>query len=181
MFSTIRLIQEAFDAHGVKYHISDFSEQQEIGAGFGIKNGGPLIIVRFISRNQGNDIAVRIAGLANDIPAEKRLRMMEACNQLNCSFRFIKFCLTTDGNVNVEYDLPVHLDDGCTGEAAFEIFIRFMQIMNQAYPQIAQALYAEGEQIAIQEDQTTVSGKLLELLREKKDHIDVSIRRVENE
>ena len=68
---------------------------------------------------------------------------MEACNVLNHKIRYMKFYLDTDGDINVEYDFPVHSPDNGIGEMAFEIFVRMMQILDSEYSIFMKALYSE--------------------------------------
>ena len=99
--------------------------------------------MRFISRDNDNDVAARIFGLITNTPNEKRARVMEACNVLNHKIRYMKFYLDTDGDINVEYDFPVHSPDNGIGEMAFEIFVRMMQILDSEYSIFMKALYSE--------------------------------------
>lgn len=70
---------------------------------------------------------------------------MEACNVLNHKIRYMKFYLDPDGDINVEYDFPVHSPDDGIGEMAFEIFVRMMQILDSEYSIFMKALYSEDE------------------------------------
>lgn len=101
--------------------------------------------MRFISRDNDNDVAARIFGLISNTPKEKRARVMEACNVLNHKIRYMKFYLDTDGDINVEYDFPVHSPDDGIGEMAFEIFVRMMQILDSEYSIFMKALYSNEE------------------------------------
>ena len=90
LFKATNLISESFDQHGVKYRINEMENASEIEAGFSIK-GGPAVSVRFISTDQENDVAVRVFGLINQVPEEKRMTVTEACNRLSEEIRFVKF------------------------------------------------------------------------------------------
>lgn len=70
---------------------------------------------------------------------------MEACNVLNRKIRYMKFNLDTDGDINVEYDFPLHSPDDGIGEMAFEVFIRMMQILDSEYGIFMKALYSDEE------------------------------------
>ena len=89
---------------------------------------------------------------------------MEACNVLNHKIRYMKFYLDIDGDINVEYDFPVHSPDNGIGEMAFEIFVRTMQILNSEYSIFMKALYSE-EELDIQGHSNTAElmQQLLEL------------------
>ena len=64
MYSAIELMIDAFNAHGLKYQVTENEQYQEIHVPFGIKNG-PLADVKFISTGRGNDTQVRIMNLAH--------------------------------------------------------------------------------------------------------------------
>lgn len=143
-FKATNLIAETFEKRGVKFDVVNHHGSEQLLAGFSV-NCGPNVIMRFISCDNDNDVAARIFGLIANTPKEKRSRVMEACNVLNHKIRYMKFYLDADGDINVEYDFPVHtLDDGI-GEMAFEIFVRMMQILDSEYSIFMKALYSEEE------------------------------------
>ena len=178
MLHATELIINTFNVRGIKYQVVEREGQDEVQAAFGIKNGGPLVVARYIVRNQGNDVAVRIISLVNSAPAEKRMRLLEACNQLNTQFRFLKFCMTTGGDVNVEFDLPEHVGDDNVGEVSFEILVRMMQILNQGYPLIVKALYTDEDMPLEQQEKEKAKQQLMDMLRANNDQIDVKISRM---
>lgn len=144
LFHATNLISESFDQHGVKYRMNEMENASEIEAGFSIKSG-PTVSVRFISSSQNNDVAVRVFGLINQVPEEKRMAVMEACNRLSEEIRFVKFCMNSNANVNVEYDFLANVSDECIGECCFEIFARLMSILDQRYHVLMDALYSESQ------------------------------------
>ncbi len=141
IYKATNLISEVFDQRGLKYGINETEGASMVEAGFEIE-GGPDVMVRFISNDDDNDVAVRVFGLMHRIPATKRSVILEACNTLNVKMRFLKFCLDHDSNVNAEVDLPVHVDDDCLGECCFELFARIMLILEKEYHVLAEALYS---------------------------------------
>lgn len=140
IFNATNLISETFDQREVKYRINEMENASDIEAGFKIK-GGPAVSVRFISTDQKNDVAVRVFGLINEVPEEKREAVLEACNRLSKEIRFVKFCLDSNSDVNVEYDFLSNVSDECIGECCFEIFARLMMILDEKYHVLAEALY----------------------------------------
>lgn len=180
MNNTIQLIAEGFKAHDIKFQTIIRDEREEIQAAFGIKNGGPLVYVRFIPMGQGNDLSVRALGLMNEIAADKRARILEACNELNNMYRFVKFCLTSDGGINVEYDMLREVDNSCIGECAFELFVRMIQILNNGYSVFVKALYDDPPVKGGTDPQKEQAmANLLRMLREKHDHVDVKISKLD--
>lgn len=147
-FKAINLIAEAFAKRGVKFDVVNYHGSEQLLAAFPV-DCGPNVIMRFISCDNDNDVAVRIFGLISNTPKEKRYRIMDACNVLNHKIRYIKFYLDTDGDINVEYDFPVRSPDDGIGEMAFEIFVRMMQILDSEYSIFMKALYTD-EKIGIQ-------------------------------
>lgn len=140
IFNATNLISETFDQREVKYRINEMESASDIEAGFKIK-GGPAVSMRFISTDQKNDVAVRVFGLINEVPVEKRNAVLEACNRLSREIRFVKFCLDSNSDVNVEYDFLSNVSDECIGECCFEIFARLMMILDEKYHVLAEALY----------------------------------------
>lgn len=149
-FKATNLIAETFEYHDVKFSIASNHENEQIIAGFPI-DCGPNAIVQFISCDNGNDVAVRIFNLISNIPDEKKIRVMEACNTLNNKIRYTKFYLDSDGDVNVEYDFPISCPDNGLGEMAFEIFIRLIKILDSEYSIFMKALYSD-EKLGIQRE-----------------------------
>lgn len=143
-FKAINLITETFEKRGVKFDVVSHRGSEQLLAGFSV-DCGPNVIMRFISRDNDNDVAARIFGLITNTPKEKRGRVMEACNVLSHKIRYMKFYLDTDGDINVEYDFPVHTPDDGIGEMAFEIFVRTMQILDSEYSIFMKALYSDEE------------------------------------
>ena len=174
MNSSIRLLTEAFDAHGLKYQVYETEQYQEIHVLFGIRNG-PLADVRFISLGRGNDTSVRIMNLVNKVPFEKRLKVLEVCNVLNHKYRFLKFNMDHDNDVHVEYDFPASTGNDCLGEMAFEIFVRTMQILNEGYVLLAKALYSADDIGTEVLPEISGSSDLLKMLKEGHDRINITI------
>lgn len=143
-FNATNLIAETFEKRGVKFDVVSHHGSEQVLVDFPV-DCGPNVIMRFISRDNDNDVAARIFGLITNTPKEKRTRVMEACNVLNNKIRYIKFYLDTDGDINIEYDFPVHSPDDGIGEMAFEIFVRMMQVLDSEYSIFMKALYTEEE------------------------------------
>ena len=139
-YKATNLITEAFDEHGIKYDVVERADASIVEAAFAVESG-PQVVVHFISRDDDNDVAVRIFGLVCKVPEAKRPAVMEACNTLNGKIRFVKFYLDRENSVNAEMDLPVRVEDSCVGECCFELFVRIMQILDTEFHVLAEALY----------------------------------------
>lgn len=153
MFKATRIIDEAFNEKDIRHNIEQHGESESVCAGFAVKKG-PLVMVRFISQDDDNDVAVRILSLFNDIPEDEWPRILKVINKVNCEKRYAKFCLDDDGDIHVEIDVPVRCSDDCLGKVACELFYRTMQIVQEKYEEIARALYMEDAE----EDDEDMSG-----------------------
>lgn len=131
-------IQKTFDEKNIKYRVNQVGDSSIVEAGFVLDNG-PNAIVRFISRDDDNDVAVRVFDLVK-VKEDQQERMIKVINDLNKEFRFLKFVIHDSGSVHVENDLYLHTEN--VGEVAAEMFVRYMQILKQAYPKLMKALWA---------------------------------------
>lgn len=102
---------------------------------------------------------------------------MEACNILNHKIRYMKFYFDPDGDINVEYDFPVHSPDDGIGEMAFEIFVRMMQILNSEYSIFMKALYSD-EELDIQGH--SVPAELMQKLQELRKMVEARMAALED-
>lgn len=178
-FNATNHIAETFEKHDVKFQVINMHGQEEVLAGFSVENG-PKVIMKFISRDNDNDVAARIFGLVSNTPNEKHTRIMEACNILNRKVRFMKFYVDTDGDINVEYDFPVCAGDDCIGEMAFEIFIRSMRILDAEYELFTKALYT-AEELKDDEGGRSMPAELLHRLEEFQKRLESRIQEHEEE
>lgn len=87
-FNATNLIAETFEERGVKFDVVSHHGIEQLLAGFSV-DCGPNVIMRFISRDNDNDVAAGIFGLITNTPTEKRARVMEACNVLNHKIRYM--------------------------------------------------------------------------------------------
>lgn len=131
-------IQKTFDEKNIRYRVNQVGEASAVEAGFTLDNG-PNVVVRFISRDDDNDVAVRVFDLIK-VNEEQRATVGKVINELNKEFRYLKFVMHDSGSVHVENDLYLRTEN--VGEIAAEVFIRYMQILKQAYPKLMKALWA---------------------------------------
>lgn len=139
IYQATKLIhQHLSQAEGLKAFIDETENTSAVWLQFGIKNGGSYRI-RFISTDNDNDVAVRIFSLLS-VEDDKRPQVLQALNTLNRRFRFVKFTLDDDGDVNVEYDFPVSA--GNLAAASKELVVRIVSIVDKAYPELMKAMWA---------------------------------------
>ena len=138
------MIAETFDRYGIKYRTIEENSLSMIEAWFNIE-GGPSVRVVYFSADEGNDVPIRIFGLMNKVPKEKRAAVLEACNQVNSEMRFFKFYLDKGNDLTALYDLPSKGADENVGECCFEMFVRATQILNKCYHYFPEAVYGPSQ------------------------------------
>lgn len=145
-FKAMRLIADVFDRNDLHYtsysKCFDGQKHETIEVHFPV-DCGPEVTMRFICKEDGNDVAIRIFGLLTRIPIEKRFRILEACNALNEKSRYPKFYLDTDGDVNVECDIPSRCSDNCVGEVAYEMLRYTSYLLDDEYETFMKYLYSD--------------------------------------
>lgn len=138
MYKAIEQIKREFENKGIKYAFDEQEDSQIIRAGIPIENG-PRIMVLFIARDDDNDIAVRIFGLISQVKEPQKKKLLDALNICNSKFRFYKFYIDADNDVNVEYDFLTEANN--IGPMALEALVRISSILDEAYPIMMKALY----------------------------------------
>lgn len=138
MYKAIEQIKREFENKGIKYAFDEQEDSQIIRAGIPIENG-PRIMVLFIARDDDNDIAVRVFGLISQVKEPQKKELLDALNICNSKFRFYKFYIDADNDVNVEYDFLTEANN--IGPMALEALVRISSILDEAYPIMMKALY----------------------------------------
>ena len=141
IYKATNLIAETFDEKDVKYHIEEKEDFSVVEAGFEVE-AGPALLVRFISKDDDSDVAIRVFGVVHKIPEAKKEAILQVCNSLNKDIRFVKFLLADDGSVNLEADLPISVEESCVGECCFEYLVRIMSILDHEYHRFMEVLYS---------------------------------------
>ena len=123
-------ISNVFTMRDIRHLVEESGNLSYVEAGFTGKNV-QNVRVRFLSADEENDVAVRVSGFgAVRVSAAKRPAMLRCLSDLNWQYRYVKFCLGSEGDISVEYDLPVEALGENVGAICREIFIRFMRILD---------------------------------------------------
>lgn len=136
MFKATQVIADYLDAEGIKYSVNESERVSSVGVRFQCDNL-PSIGVIFFSNSDDNDVSARVFSLVH-VPEDKVSSMPATLNELNKSFRFAKFVLDEDNDVNLEFDIPLKTPN--VGEVAYEILQYMVQIGDHAYPLLMKAL-----------------------------------------
>lgn len=135
---TSRIYKALSENDDLKVFTDDLGDSSNVWLQFGLKNGGSYRI-RFISKDDDNDVAVRIFELIS-VDESRWAKVLPVLNQLNARFRYAKFVLDKDGDINLEYDYLMHCPDPAA--SALELVIRIVKIVDEAYPEIMRAMWA---------------------------------------
>lgn len=136
MFQASKKIQEAFQAANLKCSVEEQEGRSIVRAGVSGKQTNYRVL--FISRDEDNDVEVRVFSLVK-FPADKRDAGLNAVNECNRKYRYLKFVIDDDNDVNVEFDFPVRTKE--PGSVAVEILIRIMKIVDDVYPVFMRSIW----------------------------------------
>ena len=121
MYHATEVIAKTFSEKGLKYRTREAGKLSMVEAGF----DGKIV----------KNVSVRSTEIAC-YPEDKREMGYKRCNVINNKYRFLKFVMDDDGNVNAQFDFPQETSDECLGMMAREIFIRSMNIIDESYRDI---------------------------------------------
>lgn len=130
-------IKAAFDRTDTKYRESSNGKVWEVVAGFSGKEKN-YTIKYMCTSPEDDSLAIRIFGIVS-VERSQYGRVYPVLQQLQDKYRFLRFTLDKDGDVNVEYDMTC-CSTGA-GLAALEMAIRITQILDESYPLLKRAAY----------------------------------------
>ena len=125
------------DHRGIKYEDCDL---YTVRVTWNCENINKIVVV--VSFDEDGEGYVQLSAWAianftgND---EKLLKGLVVCNVLNEKFRWVKFFLDDDKDLNVKIDAVI--DSETVGEECFSLMRRIINIVDEAYPLILKALW----------------------------------------
>ena len=141
IFKATNLITQELDKANIRYTVKDDEEHSIVRVSFPVDNG-PVASVYFISRDDDNDVSIRLFRLIGGVSKEKKGKICSVVNECNRKYRFLKFTFDEENDVNIEYDLTAASSDDSIGLQACELFMRIMDIANEVYPLFMQAMWS---------------------------------------
>lgn len=134
----IAAIKKTFDDADLHSNVNHIGNQWELVAGISGKANSYQI--KYICKDGGkNDVAVRVFGLAS-FPKGREQAAYRLLNGLQRKYRYLRFVLDKDNDVNLEYDLPS--DSENVGPIGREMLIRIMKMVDEFYPELMRAIWA---------------------------------------
>ena len=138
LYRATREIAAYFTEKELKYSTRRVDNMSILEAGMRGTNVN-VVKILFISTDEKSDVAIRSFQLVPSVPQEKRAPIMETINTLNSKYRYIKFILDDD-NITASFDIPSSSEE--VGKIAFEIFLRFVKIIDDSYPEFMKTLWS---------------------------------------
>ena len=121
----------------LKVFMNENENGSEVQLSFGLKNSGQYMI-RLCNIKEQDDTAIRIFRIIS-VEKEQIPAILPVLNQINAKYRFVKFYCDSDGDVNLSYDF--FSKDSHPDKCAMEAIIRIVDIMDEVYPILMQALW----------------------------------------
>ena len=135
--TALRFMSEC-DRVGLKYRDSrDLDDGQSlVVCGVNGKNNARYDVV-FVFGKDGRDVLMRVTGLVA-FPEEKWGPMLELVNELNGSYRWLKFDVKPE---QVDAQCDAVIDEDTSGRICVELMLRTMRIIDDAYPKFMHVLW----------------------------------------
>lgn len=96
------------------------------------------VAVRAVFDDDGHTVAVRCFRLAH-AKEDRFIDVLKICNELNNRFRWVKFVIDKDDDINMEIDCIVN--EETAGEVVLELVQRLCSIVDEAYPELMNTIY----------------------------------------
>ena len=125
------------ETQGMKGNLLD-DEKNIVRVGLGLKNTQIAVFFQF----SDDDTDAHIEGREfAKIPSDQIEKAYKICNNLNDSYRWVKFVWDEQANdLACRCDAVIQLDS--CAEEVYELMARMATIVDEAYPQIMKALWA---------------------------------------
>ena len=124
---------EAKDTHGS--YVND--EESVVRVGWNLDN--TKLNIYFFFGEDEKDVHLIGDGFCK-VPENKKDAVLQAVNECNKKFRWMKFVLKDEGDVEAEVDAVIQLDS--CAEECFELMIRMCSIVDDAYPILMKAIWS---------------------------------------
>lgn len=151
------LIAGYFEENSIPYRICQREELEEVVVEFNVE-AGPSVQIHYVIGDNDNDLSVLLK-LINAVPSDKRIQMLEACNDLNRKKNHVCFFLDDHNDVVISYDFLMAMADESLGEAAHEMLLRIKILLDDNYSKLMKALYQPEQDVKVRFD-----GSLIKLL-----------------
>lgn len=140
IYKATNLIKQEMDKQDLNCSIKEYDDSSDVIACYNIENG-PTIQIHFISSDDDNDVSVRVYDFIHHVAEDKEEKILRVINECNAAKRYLKFVLDSERDVNIEYDFPLKADDAAVGAEAYEMLVRYVNIIEECYPLFMKAMW----------------------------------------
>ena len=137
--STTRNFVRTCDREGLKYQDPYTTDSGKNVVVLGVNGShGNSYDVKFLFDTDEKSVGVRVYRFSK-ANRDNFARLLLACNDLNTKYRWLKFCIDDDRDLNIEIDAVI--DPSTAGAVCTELFYRIISIAKDAYPVIMKAQF----------------------------------------
>lgn len=133
-----KLTAAYFDSIGFKYSLTG-ENNEAIDTGIGGMDNLSSVRILFIFDDDESSTVHAIVPQLIKIPSNKKDSMYKVINDINQHFRWVKFYIDSEGDVQVDADAILDFDT--CGKECFEILQRMASICDEAYPMLMKELW----------------------------------------
>ena len=129
-----QLFMSYMDKEGIKYTDRGDNVVKVVYSGDNLKS---IPVYVFFDKDGGPMVQLRCWEIANF--KDKEAKALIACNEMNSTYRWVKFYLDKDADIISECD--AYLDEYTCGEECLNLVRRVVNITDDAYPTFAKAMW----------------------------------------
>ena len=98
----------------------------------------PTITTQFFFDADGESVSAKCFTICQ-VPKDKRNAMLDAVNTMNVKYRWLSFYIDGDEEVTCNADSVLNAET--SAEVCFNLLVRFITIVDEAYPELMKALW----------------------------------------
>ncbi len=127
----------ALDAKNLKYDVEEGDGHTLVSISTGAENMTSIRVNLFID-DDNSHVSLCVIGFIRVKP-ENFANALIACNSCNQKYRWVKFVIDDDMDINAMDDAVTNPDSA--GEELFELMVRMMQVVDDSYPVFMKSLW----------------------------------------
>lgn len=140
MLDTTAAFLEELNRINWKYRAPQELENGKNVVSCGINGKSSHYDMHFFFDEDNHSVCVRVFELLR-VPIDKKFQVMELINQLNTNYRWVKFFVNKEENVNVQMDAVISKET--SGKIVVELMSRAFKIIDEVYPQFMRTIWSD--------------------------------------
>ena len=139
MLDTASNFMAKMDAIGWKYRDVRELEDGKVHVGCGFNGKAATVNFSVFFDQDGHSVSLRVLRFF-PVPIDKRLQILEDINKTNKEYRWIKYYINDENDVNVQADAIINAEN--SGEIVVELIARTIRIIDNTYPTFMHTIWA---------------------------------------